>query len=268
MGEVGQDPHASQSADVDLFAAAPDGIVVVDETGTITAANDQLGQMFGYSSSELVGEPIEALLPDRFRAGHGAHRKAYFKAPSRRPMGATLRLFGRKRTGEEFPVDISLNYERGRDGSLRAIAFVRDVTERHRLEEELRATEENFRLLVEGVADHALIMLDPSGCVVTWNPGAERIKGWAAAEIIGRDFAVFYVPEDVASGLPARDLERAAADGRTQDAGWRVRGDGKRFWAETTLSALRDEHGTLRGFAQGDVRDRTESHQTRAASRR
>src|SRR5207302_733470 len=148
-------------------------------------------------------------------------------------------LFGRRSSGEEFPVDISLNYQRSRDGAMRAIAFVRDITERRRIEQELRATEEQFRLLVEGIGDHALMMLDQSGRVMTWNPGAERIKGWAADEIIGRNFSVFYVPEDVAAGQPARDLERAAAEGRAQDAGWRVRGDGTRFWAETTLSAVR-----------------------------
>ena len=131
------------------------------------------------------------------------------------------------------------------------------------MEEELRTSEEGFRLLVEGAADHAIFMLDPSGRVVTWNPGAERIKAWRADEILGRHFSVFYLPEDVASGQPERDLERAAAEGRAQSDGWRVRANGQRFWAETTLSAVRDENGTLRGFAKV-TRDRTESHQARA----
>ncbi len=247
----------------DLFVAAPDGVVVVSEDGTITAVNRLLEDMFGYAPGELVGEPLTTLMPERFRARHLGHRKGYFKAPTRRPMGATLSLSGRRRNGEEFPVDISLNYERGADGSLQAIAFVRDITERRRLEHDLRTTEENFRLLVEGIGDHALLMLDPSGHVVTWNPGAERIKGWTADEIIGRHFSVFYTPESTASGQPMRDLERAAAEGRSEDAGWRIRGDGRRFWAETTLSAVRDAHGVLRGFAKA-TRDRTESHQTRA----
>jgi PAS domain S-box-containing protein len=250
-------------SDVDLFAAAPDGILIVDESGTIIAANEHLEEMFGFERGELVGQVLETLLPERFAESHVAHRKAYFARPTRRPMGATLRLYGRRRSGDEFPVDISLNYERTADGSTRAIAFVRDITERRTLEEELRASEENFRLLVEGIGDHALMMLDPSGRVVTWNPEAERIKGWAADEIIGRHFSVFYLPDDIASGKPARDLERAAAEGRAQDAGWRVRGDGRRFWADTTLSAVRDEHGVLRGYAKA-TRDRTESHQTRA----
>ena len=131
------------------------------------------------------------------------------------------------------------------------------------MEDELRASEENFRLLVEGVGDHAILMLDPSGRVVTWNQGAQRIKGWSPSEILGRHFSVFYLPEDIASGQPDRDLERAAAEGRTQSEGWRVRAGGQRFWAETTLSAVRDDDGTLRGFAKV-TRDRTESHQARA----
>jgi two-component system sensor histidine kinase DevS len=131
------------------------------------------------------------------------------------------------------------------------------------LEERLRSSEENFRLLVEGVGDHAILMLDPTGRVVTWNQGAQRIKGWSPIEILGRHFSVFYLPEDIAAGVPERDLELAAAEGRVQSEGWRVRAGGQRFWAETTLSSIRDDDGTLRGFAKV-TRDRTENHQARA----
>jgi len=248
---------------LDIFDAAPDGIVVVDDAGVITNVNELISVMFGYSESELVGQPIEILLPERFHERHVTNRKEYTARPTRRPMGLTLSLFGRRKNGEEFPVDISLNHRRNTSGDLRVIAFVRDATARQQLQQELQTTEAGFRLLVEGVADHAIFMLDPSGRVVTWNPGAERIKAWRADEILGRHFSVFYLPEDVASGQPARDLERAAADGRAQSDGWRVRAGGQRFWAETTLSAVRDDAGTLRGFAK-ITRDRTESHQARA----
>src|SRR4051794_6206611 len=125
MGAVRDDaaPTGAQ-LDVDLFAAAPDGIVVIDRAGVMLAVNEQLGQMFGYDSDELIGEQIEVLIPDRFRDGHVTRRKAYVDAPTRRPMGAGLTLFGRRRSGEEFPVDISLNYERRANGSVRAVAFV------------------------------------------------------------------------------------------------------------------------------------------------
>lgn len=253
----------SGSSDVDVFAAAPDAIVIVDDSGVITNVNAQAGDLFGFSPAELLGQTIEILLPERFREAHVAHRKAYTAQPCRRPMGLALELFGRGKSGDEFPVDIGLNYQRNAAGELRVLAFVRDASTRRRMEEDLRASEQAFRLLVEGVADHAIFMLDPSGLVVTWNPGAERIKSWSAAEIIGRHFSVFYLPEDVASGQPERDLERAAAEGRAQSDGWRVRAGGQRFWAETTLSAVRDDQGTLRGFAKV-TRDRTESHQARA----
>lgn len=248
---------------IDVFAAAPDAIVVVDEGGVIIAANAQTDEMFGYGAGDLVGQAIEVLIPDRFRLSHVDNRKSYTSMPTRRPMGLALELFGRRKTGDEFPVEISLNYERDSEGRLRVLAFVRDATAKRRMEAELRSTEESFRLLVDSVEDYAIFQLDPEGRVLTWNHGAQRIKGWAPEEIIGRNFSVFYTPEDVAAGVPERFLEHAAAEGRAQNEGWRVRAGGERFWAEATLSALRDDSGTLRGFAKV-TRDRTESRQVRA----
>ncbi len=114
----------------------------------------------------------------------------------------------------------------------------------------LRNSEERFRLLVEGVADYAIYMLDPEGKVVSWNKGAERLKGYPADEILGQDFSVFFLPEDVAAGKPAEELACATAQGRTEQEAWRVRKDGSRFWAEVIVTALRDEDGKLRGFAK------------------
>src|SRR3954470_2517441 len=102
--------------------------------------------------------------------------------------------------------------------------------------------------LVRNVVDYAIFMLDPKGNIVTWNAGAERIKGWRAEEIIGRLFATFYAPEDLAAGKPDRELEVAAAEGRIEDEGWRLRADGTRFWANVVITALYDEAGELCGF--------------------
>ncbi|HKN54604.1 MAG TPA: PAS domain S-box protein, partial [Amycolatopsis sp.] len=119
------------------------------------------------------------------------------------------------------------------------------------------AGDERFRLLVQGVLDYAIFMLDPAGNISSWNAGAKRIKGWSADEIIGQHFSVFYPPEDVAAGKPAWELEVAVAEGRLEDEGWRVRKDGTRFWANVVITALWDDNGELRGFAKV-TRDMTE----------
>jgi PAS domain S-box-containing protein len=112
-------------------------------------------------------------------------------------------------------------------------------------------------LLIQSVVDYAIFMLDPTGHVVSWNAGAQRIKGYAAEEIIGRHFSTFYPPQEVAAGKPDRELATAVADGRLEDEGWRVRKDGTRFWANVVITALHDETGRLRGFGKV-TRDMTE----------
>jgi PAS domain S-box-containing protein len=129
-----------------------------------------------------------------------------------------------------------------------------------------RQDEELYRLLVESVKDYAIFMLDPSGHIATWNEGAERIKNYAGDEIIGRHFSVFYTPEDVAAGKPERLLRAAAADGRVEDEGWRVRKDGSRFWADVVITALYDRESRLRGFGKV-TRDLTARRQAEEQTR-
>ena len=121
-------------------------------------------------------------------------------------------------------------------------------------------SEESFRLLVESLKDYAIVMLDPGGLVASWNAGAERFKGYCAEEIIGQHFSCFYPAEAVQRGRPEQELKAAAKDGRFEDDGWRVRKDGKKFWANVIISALRDKDGTLRGFSKV-TRDLTERKQ-------
>lgn len=126
--------------------------------------------------------------------------------------------------------------------------------------------EQLFRLLVESVREYAIFMIDPAGRVLTWNAGAERIKGYPAQEIVGRHFAVFFTPEDVAAGKPEAELREAAARGSSEDEGWRVRRDGTRFFASVVLTALRGSDGALRGFAK-ITRDLTERRRGEEARR-
>ncbi|MFL5347590.1 MAG: ATP-binding protein [Hyalangium sp.] len=132
------------------------------------------------------------------------------------------------------------------------------------LHREAMDSEQRFRVLVEGVQDYALYLLDAQGRVASWNPGAERIKGWKAEEVMGRSQALFYTPEEAAAGEPERELVRAERDGRLRIEGVRVRKDGTRFWAETTYAALRDEDGRLKGFAKvmRDITERRRAERT------
>jgi len=127
-------------------------------------------------------------------------------------------------------------------------------------------TPDTFRLLVDGIEDFAIYMLDGGGRVATWNPGAQRLKGYRPEEIIGRPYATFFPPEAVAAGRPARLLAIAAREGRAEDEGWRVRKDGSRFWADAIMTALRDAGGAVIGFAKV-TRDMTAQRQAQQGLR-
>jgi len=140
------------------------------------------------------------------------------------------------------------------------LALNSEASERLRVEQALRQSEARIRLLVESARDYAILMLDPDGRVASWSPSAERIKGYKAEEIIGQDWSRFFPSEDVQAGKPKRELEKALAEGRAEDEGWRVRKDGSRFWANVVVTAVRDEQGKLQGFSKV-TRDVTERKQ-------
>src|SRR5450432_2878725 len=131
----------------------------------------------------------------------------------------------------------------------------------------LAVSEERFRLLVESVRDYAIFILDPDGRVSTWNPGAERINGYQASEILGKHFSVFYPADVAATGKCEEDLVIATREGRFEEEGWRVRNGGSRLWANVTITALRDSSGELVGFAEV-TRDLTERKQAEEEARR
>jgi len=232
-----------------MIESLPDAVLVVGDDGRILEANQQAERMFGYSRKEFAGQPVEVLIPARLRGAHVHHRNDYKAEARLRPMGAGLELLGLRKDGTEFPVDIMLNPMQTEDGSL-VLAVVRDVTLRKEMEDALRLSEERLSLIVENARDYAIFMLDPTGNVATWNPGAERLKGYRAEEIVGSHFSVFYTQEDLNRHKPEHMLEVAKAEGRVEEEAWRVRKDGSRFWANIIITALHRKDGELIGFSK------------------
>jgi PAS domain S-box-containing protein len=239
----------AQSALENLFEVSPDAIFVTDAQGVIRGANPRAAELFGHTQTELIGQPIENLVPARFRGRHPSHRQNYNAHPRARQMGAAMNLFGLRKDGAEFPVDIMLKPVETADGPV-VLSFVRDVTEQRAALEALRRNDVQLRSIVESVRDYAIYMLDPDGCVMTWNPGAERIKQYTADEILVKHFSRFFTQDDLDRGRPAELLRLAAERGRVEEEGWRVRKDGSRFWADTVLTAIRDDAGQLTGYSK------------------
>ena len=191
------------------------GMIMVDEQGLIVLVNAQVERLFGYDRAELIGQSIEMLVPQRFRGGHAGFRVAFFGDPKTRPMGAGRDLYGLRRDGTEVPIEIGLNPLETPEGKF-VLSSVVDISERKGAGEALRQSEERFRMMVSAVKDYAILMLDLQGHVVSWNAGAEQIKGYRAEEIIGKHYSVFYPVEERA----VRHMivkERRRPDGRSFD---------------------------------------------------
>src|SRR5215211_2540669 len=247
-----------------LFERVRDAVIVADAmTQRIILWNAAAATMFGYSASEALKLRVEALVPEPLKAAHraGIARYAETGHGSYIDSDALLDLPAVRKNGQEIHVELSLSpiglVDDTNGGRRFVLAVLRDVTERKLAEEALRHNEERFRLLVEGVKDYAIFMLDPDGKVASWNEGAHRIKGYRHKEIVGHHFSVFYPEEDLKRSKPERELEIAQEEGSYEEEGWRVRKDGSRFWASVLITALWDEAGGLRGFAKV-TRDITE----------
>src|ERR1035438_10434879 len=147
-------------------------------------------------------------------------------------MGAAMNLFALRKDGTEFPVDIMLKPVETTAYGPVVLSFVRDVTEQRAAAEALRNNDQQLRSIIESVGDYAIYLLDPEGHVATWNPGGERIKGYAPDEILGKHFSRFFTQEDIERGRPAELLRIASERGRIEEQAWRIRKDGSRFWAD------------------------------------
>ncbi|MCC6072629.1 PAS domain S-box protein [Massilia sp. GCM10020059] len=243
-------------------------IYLLDAEGRVSSWNAGAERFKGYQADEIVGQHFSR-----------------FHTPEDQARGVPARALQTARTEGKFECEgwrvrkdgtrfwASVVIDPVFDGT-ELIGFAkitRDITEQKAARDALHASEQHFRLLVQGVVDYAIYMLSPTGEVSNWNAGAERIKGYCAAEVIGSHFSRFYTEPDRAAGMPALALATAERSGKYESEGWRVRKDGSRFWAHVVVDPIRDDSGTLLGFAKitRDVTEQREAaqslEQTRAA---
>jgi PAS domain S-box-containing protein len=249
---------------------APDGIVVADAAGHILLVNHQTEVLFGYERSLLIGRPVEMLLPPRVHAVHEQHRAHYGAFPHTRPMGTNLELYGQRRDGSEFPVEVSLSpLPSGSD--LLVIAIVRDVTERTRVERERREQADRLRVQAEliNAAHDAVLVRDPSSRITAWNQGAAEIYRWTEAEARGQiSHTLFQTRFPVSQSATEAELFR---HGRWEGVLEHTRADGQRVLVESRQVLLRDESGHPTAILEinRDITERTRlEEEARVASQR
>jgi PAS domain S-box-containing protein len=237
-------------------------IYMIDPDGIITSWNSGAKRFKGYEEAEILGEHFSRFYTADDRAA-GLPRRALDTAIREgRFEGEGWRV---RKDGTNFWSHVVIDPIIDPDGKLLGFAKItRDLTDRKMAEETLKQSEQQFRLLVQGVTDYAIYMLSPEGRVSNWNQGAQRIKGYLPEEIIGQHFSIFYTPEDRELGEPQRALEIATREGRFENKSWRMRKDGTRFLAHVVVDAIRGDTGTLLGFAK-ITRDITEAHQAQQA---
>ncbi|MBM6578823.1 PAS domain S-box protein [Microvirga sp. BT689] len=237
-------------------------IYMLDPTGIVSSWNAGAQRFKGYTQDEILGKHFSQFYTDEDLATNLPKRALETAAREGKFEAEGWRL---RKDGTRFWAHVVIDPIRNSDGNLLGFAKItRDLTERKKAQDALRESEERFRLLVQGVTDYAIYMLDPTGHVTNWNAGAQRIKGYTQDEIVGKHFSQFYTEEDKATALPRRALETAAREGRFEAEGWRLRKDGTRFWASVVIDPIRNDWGELIGFAK-ITRDITERRQAQEA---
>jgi PAS domain S-box-containing protein len=223
-------------------------IYMLDPSGIVSSWNPGAQRFKGYTPSEIIGQHFSRFYTEEDQAtGKPARALATAVREGKfEDIGWRVR-----KDGTHFWAHVVIDPIRDASGDLVGFAKItRDLTERQKSEEARRRSEEQFRLLVQSVTDYSLYMLDLDGHVTSWNPGAQRIKGYAPEEILGQHFSRFYTEEDRANGEPAKALATALAEGRFEKEGWRVRKDGTRFRANVVIDPIRDYDGQVIGFAK------------------
>jgi PAS domain S-box-containing protein len=243
----------------DLLETLPDAVIAVDHDGTIVQVNSQAQELFGYSRSELIGQKVEVLVPESYRHQHHQHREGFARAPKTRRMGAELDLYGRRRNGSQFPVEISLSPVSTESGTF-VLSAIRDISDRKRIAEELRrANEELHRRTTEQLGEYrsrlaliidssedAIISKDLDGTITSWNKGAEHIYGYTPEEVLGKHVSLL-VPSDRPGEVP--DILRKIASGESVEhhESLRVTKDGRQLNVSISVSPLRDAKGDVVG---------------------
>lgn len=237
-------------------------IFLMDAEGRILTWNAGAEALFGYTAEHIIGKNLAQLSIPEDRGGGLLDRSL----KSARRLGRfDCEAWRMRQDGSRFWAKVSLYPVRSADGAVSGYSqVIRDLTEGKVVEEAMLLGEETFRLLVQGVTDYAIYMLDPTGHVSSWNAGAERFKGYTANEILGHHFSRFYTPEDVSRGTPTRALQTALEDGHFEAEGWRVRKNGTQFWASVVIDPIRNAGGEFVGFAK-ITRDMTEQRDTQLA---
>ena len=236
-------------------------IYLLDPTGVIVSWNAGARRFKGYEADEIIGSHFSRFYTDEDkarglpeRALETARREGRFEAEGWRV----------RKDGTLIWTHVVIDPVLRPSGEVIGYAKItRDLTERREADLALRQSEERFRLLVQGVTDYAIYMLDPEGFVTNWNPGAQRIKQYTADEIVGQHFSRFYSEEDRLAGVPQQALATARNEGRFREEGWRVRKDGTRFWANVVIDPIRNDAGDIIGFAKvtRDITERLEAQQ-------
>ncbi|OWT74843.1 hybrid sensor histidine kinase/response regulator [Achromobacter sp. HZ28] len=234
-------------------------IYLLDANGYVSSWNPGAERFKGYTASEIIGQHFSRFYTDEDRASGRPAKALRIAAETGSFESEGWRV---RKDGSRFWCSVVIDPVRAPDGSIIGYAKVtRDISDKKAARDALYASEQRFRLLVQGVRDYAIYMLDADGCITNWNTGAQTIKGYGEAEVIGRHFSMFYTEEDRERGEPWHALETARTKGKYQREGWRVRKGGERFWAMVVIDPIHDENGNFLGYAKitRDVTERREA---------
>jgi PAS domain S-box-containing protein len=246
-------PHFDATATTELVESATvlrsvvqnavDAIMLIDGRGTLLAFSPGAERMFGYAASEVLGRNVRTLMPEPYRSQHDGYLARYHRTGERRIIGIGREVEGRRKDGTTFPIDLAVSEIHVGDRTIYS-GVARDLSPLRAAADALRQSEQSLRLLVDGIVDHAMVLLDPDGTVVAWNAGATKIFGYADSEIIGRSVSVLHPAGDPLEPL----LAEAFSYGKVQTTTHRVRKDGTEFDAEVTLASVYAHDGTRRAY--------------------